>query len=96
MSETFHTGGVVPSGAEFALWWTPLGGDPVEVPLGQIVKLVGGEGSFTLAVTRHHLPAAGAARIAEAVLEATKNPGRTVLVDDPWNGFPLEGDEVQR
>lgn len=37
-----------------------------------------------------------AARIAEAVRKAAENPGRTVLVDDAWKGFPLEGDEVQR
>lgn len=37
-----------------------------------------------------------AGRIAEAVRKATENPGRMVSVDDPWTGFPLEGDEVQR
>ena len=41
--------------------------------------------------------AAGEAdRIADAVREATGNPGRMVSVDEAWEGFPLDGDEVQR
>lgn len=29
---------------------------------------------------------------ADAIARATANPGRIVHVDDPWKGFPLEGD----
>lgn len=101
VTEQFHRGGVVlPSHIkEFALMWTPVVGEPVEIPLNEPIDWANGQGpgTFTLLTRRSFVSAKEAGRIAEAVREATENPGRMVVVDDDaWKGFPLDGDEVQR
>lgn len=62
---------------EFVLTWTPIDGEPEEVPLARPVTVAGVPGRFTLTRRRASLSGNEAGRIATAIVKATENPGKT-------------------